>query len=242
MTITYRTTDGTKWGAGKGSDLTASEVDLNFWDHEQRIQTIETNPVLPVEIADITLVGDQLTITMSDASTFGPFTVPAAPFAFTGPFQGTHAYLKNDFFTFNNGLYIVNNAHTSPSTFVMGPNYSLVMQFRSPGGWRDEWETATAYITDDVVKVSGVGVFLVLTDHTSTGTTFDPSNTTDYAQIGWEPNLSTDPSLLYDIALFHVGTLVANGEAYFVAPRNLKLPTTGHYALTCAPQSPQQLF
>ena len=31
MSITYRTTDFTKWGAGQGANLTNVQVDDNFW-------------------------------------------------------------------------------------------------------------------------------------------------------------------------------------------------------------------
>lgn len=40
MTVKYRTAGA--WGTGEGHDLTAAEVDGNFWDHEGRIQTLET--------------------------------------------------------------------------------------------------------------------------------------------------------------------------------------------------------
>lgn len=36
MTV-YRTDDNARWGAGKGSNLTPAEVDLNFWGVIQRI-------------------------------------------------------------------------------------------------------------------------------------------------------------------------------------------------------------
>ncbi|KEC73137.1 hypothetical protein RLPCCGM1_c1253 [Rhizobium leguminosarum bv. phaseoli CCGM1] len=72
--ITFRTAGA--WGAGKGSNLTPAEVDANFYDLDGRVAELEDNPPGPNQIADITQVGDQITIVMEDASTFGPFTLP----------------------------------------------------------------------------------------------------------------------------------------------------------------------
>lgn len=72
--ITFRTAGA--WGPGKGSNLTPAEVDENFNDLDGRVSEIEDNPPSPNQIADITQTGDQITIVMEDASTFGPFTLP----------------------------------------------------------------------------------------------------------------------------------------------------------------------
>ncbi|MBB4520469.1 UNVERIFIED_ORG: hypothetical protein M2435_001249 [Rhizobium sophorae] len=72
--ITFRTAGA--WGAGKGSNLTPAEVDGNFYDLDGRVTDLEDNPPTPNQIADITQDGNQITIVMDDASTFGPFTLP----------------------------------------------------------------------------------------------------------------------------------------------------------------------
>jgi hypothetical protein len=77
--LIFRTTDVTRWGSGKGSNLTPTEVDENFYDLDERVVDIELNPPLPVEISAITVVGASMTIHMADSSTFGPFTLPTAP-------------------------------------------------------------------------------------------------------------------------------------------------------------------
>ncbi|MGR9317278.1 hypothetical protein ACU8LZ_12605 [Rhizobium leguminosarum] len=64
------------WGAGKGSNLTPAEVDENFHDLDCRVTDLEDNPPTANQIADITQDGNQITIVMDDASTFGPFTLP----------------------------------------------------------------------------------------------------------------------------------------------------------------------
>lgn len=78
MPIVYR--NNGDWGVGKGSNLTSMEVDENFWNHEERIVELETNPPEPNEISNITLVGTQLTFYLEDATVFGPYTVPQVNF------------------------------------------------------------------------------------------------------------------------------------------------------------------
>lgn len=54
MAVTFRTAGA--WGAGKGSNLVAAEVDGNFWDHEERIVDVEAavaaTPAIP-DAADV---------------------------------------------------------------------------------------------------------------------------------------------------------------------------------------------
>lgn len=74
MTLTYRTAG--PWGAGKGSNLTAAEIDGNTYDLDQRVDALETTPPEPNEIVNITQSGDTITVHMADGTTFGPFTLP----------------------------------------------------------------------------------------------------------------------------------------------------------------------
>lgn len=76
MSITYRTTGA--WGPGKGSNLTAAEVDGNFHDLDQRVTGLESNPPTPDEISNITVTGTQMTIWLVSGAHFGPFTLPQA--------------------------------------------------------------------------------------------------------------------------------------------------------------------
>jgi hypothetical protein len=78
MTLTYRTAGA--WGAGKGSNLTATEVDGNFYDLDQRVVDLEENPPVPNEISNITVSGTQMTIYLEGGASFGPFTLPQANF------------------------------------------------------------------------------------------------------------------------------------------------------------------
>lgn len=94
--LIFRTTDMAKWGAGKGSNLTPSEVDLNFWDHEERITELEDNPPVADQIDNITQDGSTFTIHLQSGATFGPFQLPLATFHWAGDFAEGTSYLELD--------------------------------------------------------------------------------------------------------------------------------------------------
>lgn len=74
MTLTYRTSGA--WGSGKGSNLTAAEIDGNTYDLDQRVAALETDPPEPNQISNITQSGNTITIHLEDGTTFGPFLLP----------------------------------------------------------------------------------------------------------------------------------------------------------------------
>lgn len=122
MALTFRTTDGSRWGAGKGSNLSATEVDLNFWELLQLIQALPDLPDL-VEISNITASGSQMTIHLSDGST-RVVTMPTATFRYRGNWAAATAYTKLDLVRVldaiddaDNGLYLITVNHTSAATF-----------------------------------------------------------------------------------------------------------------------------
>lgn len=144
MTIVYRTAGA--WGGGKGANLTAAEVDGNFYDHESRIATIEGSPPTPNNIADISISGSVITVTMDDASTFN-LTVPVVTWRWMGDWVGATAYAKNDIIvdSLTGFVYLVLEAHTSdPTTFdplatVGGttggdPLYQSILEVAATGG------------------------------------------------------------------------------------------------------------
>lgn len=138
MALTYRTTGA--WGAGKGGNLLPAEVDANFYELAQQIVALGAGPA-PAEIDTITLVGTQLTFTLSDARVFGPFTIPRAAFRWRGEWAGATAYAENDVVSVDGaGVFLVLIAHTSASTFDAGatsgglPVYQLMLAAASGGG------------------------------------------------------------------------------------------------------------
>ena len=111
--ITFRTLGA--WGAGKGANLDAGEVDDNFWSLAQAIVDLQNNPALPVGIASISVSGTEMTITLSDGSVMGPFTLPVLTFRWRGEFEGGVSYATLDVFTVSSG-----NAFIDPITVRYG--------------------------------------------------------------------------------------------------------------------------
>src|SRR5690242_3249941 len=100
------------WGAGSGANLTAGEIDGNFWGIIQRLVFIEDNPLDAISIAEFTIARNKLTIHMTDGTTRGPFVLPSAVYRFTGTWEPDTAYAFMDVFvvddgTNNAGLYWV---------------------------------------------------------------------------------------------------------------------------------------
>lgn len=129
MTITYRTTGA--WGAGKGANLTAAEVDGNFHDLNTRVTAVESNPAAPVEISNITSSGSALTVTMDNGDTYGPLVLPVAAFVFRGWWEASTVYNKNDIVVDNYIVYYVSTQHTSAATFDAGRTISGVQVYQS---------------------------------------------------------------------------------------------------------------
>ncbi|MGR3593106.1 MAG: hypothetical protein ACU0B9_07325 [Limimaricola soesokkakensis] len=117
--VTYRTDDPARWGVGKGANLTAPEIDGNFWELAQRLVAVETNPAAPNNISAITVVGSQMTVHMEDGATHGPFTLPTAMIHYRGDWAPGVSYDELDIVAAPNdaGLYLATRAHVSATTF-----------------------------------------------------------------------------------------------------------------------------
>lgn len=120
MTLKYRT-DG-PWGTGEAADLPAADIDSNFWQLLQRIGALETVPQEAVGIEDFTVVGNQMTVNMTDGTTRGPYTLPVAQISFGGEWRPNTTYLTQTFLTNDGSLYWVLVNHTSAAAFDPGAN------------------------------------------------------------------------------------------------------------------------
>lgn len=132
--LTYR--GNGPWGTGKGARLTKEEVDTNFWTLEEKYNYLLANPVMPYQIEDILVNGDQMTVVMNDyVTTFGPFTLPTVSFRSRGTWAASTEYLRNDTFLVDGSMYLVLQNHTSDLTFdpdasnIIGAIYQLMFQF-----------------------------------------------------------------------------------------------------------------
>lgn len=127
MAIIYRTAG--VWGAGKGSNLTAVELDNNFFDHESRIDAMEDHPPLAIEIDSFETVGNLLYVHMTDHTVKGPYILPTASMRLTNPPTGLwlpgHVYTTLDLFNINGSTYLVAFPHTSAGSFDAGANDGL---------------------------------------------------------------------------------------------------------------------
>lgn len=116
--VTFVTTDGTKWGAGKGASLTANEADNDLWELLRRINAVEANPPSAISITNILVEGSQLSFQMSDGSNFGPFTLPIANLRFRGDYVPGQLYFELDLVSVHQqGLFLVRLNHTGADPF-----------------------------------------------------------------------------------------------------------------------------
>lgn len=118
--VIFRTTDGLRWGAaggtGTGGNLTPLQFDENMWELLTRIQTLENNPPEAVSIENITVIGSQFEVNMSDGSTLGPYDLPIATFRDVGEWTNDMPLLELDFFSVpGRGFYRTLISHTTPS-------------------------------------------------------------------------------------------------------------------------------
>jgi len=138
VTQTYRTDDLARWGTGQGFNLTAAQVDINFWDLVQRMIAQEARPDAAAGIDHFEIVGINMFVHMTDATVLGPYELPVATFNDRGTWAPETDYSKMDTFSINGGLYVVTWDHTSDLTFDAGANdgaghdyYQLMIQ--TPG-------------------------------------------------------------------------------------------------------------
>jgi hypothetical protein len=120
MAIIYRSAG--PWGAGKGANLVAGEVDGNFYDLNTRLTvTEETIPEL-VSISYFEVSGSSFYIHMSDNTIQGPFALPMTTWYFRGEWVPNIHYNVNDVVTYNGSTYMVLFNHLSAPTFDPGAN------------------------------------------------------------------------------------------------------------------------
>jgi hypothetical protein len=107
--ITYRTT--------KGSNLTHTEVDTNFYESVSAVEEVEAAKLVPAEIDSIELDNTKMTITMSDGVVHNPLTLPASKLSYRGRFLPIYPYQSGDLFYTSTNVYLVIRSFTSGSRF-----------------------------------------------------------------------------------------------------------------------------
>jgi hypothetical protein len=115
--LTFRTLGA--WGAGKGANLDAGEVDSNFWSLAEAIVDLQSNPALPVGIASISVSGTQMTITLTNGEVAGPFTLPVLTFRWRGEYEAGISYAALDVFTVTTGNPWIDTATVRYGIFMV---------------------------------------------------------------------------------------------------------------------------
>ena len=115
--ITFRTTDPTRWGTGQGSDLTATEIDINFWVLYTMLVALQDHADTNAGIASLSISGTQLFVTLTNHVQLGPYNLPQAQWNFRGPWNSGVAYSVNDVFTQGGAVYLVIFQNTSVAPF-----------------------------------------------------------------------------------------------------------------------------
>lgn len=127
---------------GKGVQLTSLEGDYNNFKLGTAIVDLQTSmTAVGAGIASITQpTSNTLLITLTDATVFGPFTMPIAPMNGRGIWLPSANYAVNDLIYYGTSFYIVEVAHISDTTFDAGATdgnandlYGLVFDFTFAG-------------------------------------------------------------------------------------------------------------
>lgn len=127
MTLTYRTDDVSRWGTGNGADLSAVQIDLNFWAVQQAIDALEAAQQFTVSIDFISQPtgGNQFFVHLTNHSVLGPFTIPTSQWRPRGDWQPLTTYATFDTVSDGGALYLVLQPITSAATFDPNAQQSL---------------------------------------------------------------------------------------------------------------------
>lgn len=135
--LTYRTADGTRWGGGLGSDLSATQVDLNFWTLFSAVEALEDHSGVNAGIDYINQPsgGNLFYIHLTNHAVLGPFVIPTSQWNPRGAWAPATLYAAYDLVYQGGSLYLITIPHTSGATFSafatdgLGHNlYNLVLQ------------------------------------------------------------------------------------------------------------------
>lgn len=101
----------------KGIPLTTLEMDENFSDLDQRIKELETKPILAEGIRSIIQEGDQIVITGTFGTTWGPFVLPKCLPRPRGDWQENTPYAVGDWVIVKRNSFACVKAHMSSEVF-----------------------------------------------------------------------------------------------------------------------------
>lgn len=121
--ITFRTDDNLRWGPGQGSDLSATEIDINFWVLYSAVTALQASfDTRGAGIDHFVISGTNLFVHLTNHFVLGPYTLPVANWNFRGPWVPSTSYGPFDVFTNAGAVYLVLISHVSNSLFSPGSN------------------------------------------------------------------------------------------------------------------------
>jgi hypothetical protein len=182
------------WGAGEGRDLTAAEVDTNFYEVDLRLDALEAVDTGGNVITNITVSGSNLYIYVETGTIYGPFELPTSQWRDAGEWTSGNSYFTNDVISVPGyGLYRVLQDHTaSGSRFdasastTDGDLYSLLIAMPNPAQYVN--------VTADTLLLTGTHANKYIRCNNAIGTlvyleagTFPDNTEIHFRQVGVGP-------------------------------------------------------
>lgn len=118
--VIFRETDPSRDITGQGSDLTASQIDINFWVLLTAVQALQAQSNDHASIDHFVITGQSLYVHLTNHFVIGPYTLPIAQWNFTGEYVPHFAYQAFDVLTYQKAVYLVLQTHVSNTLFSEG--------------------------------------------------------------------------------------------------------------------------
>ena len=116
MSVIYRTTG--PWGAGVGRNLTAAEIDSNFYDQQTHLAGLEDSRPQPDDIVSVSTNGTTMTLHLESGATLGPIDLPVLYWRWRDEWEPFTIYAALDTFSVvGQGIFLTLQDHTSGATF-----------------------------------------------------------------------------------------------------------------------------
>lgn len=159
LSITYRTNGA--WGSGIGANLTAAQVDTNFYNIATAVNALQAAATGSNNIVSVTSDQTSITFNLQDGSKIGPIPLPVLQFMYRGAWAPATIYNTLDTFTVSNvGLFTVLLAHTSGGTFNQNATFSLSTSGNTLNGSNaiSNINPATGLIAGSTYNITGTGI------------------------------------------------------------------------------------
>jgi hypothetical protein len=117
--LVFRTDDPSRWGTGLGTNLTAAQLDTNFWNIAQAILALQSDRPQPNGISAIDVVDEtKIKFTLQDGTVLGPLPLPVLEFRWRGEYGFPTLYTTLDVITVEGkGLFLVLQDHNTTGAF-----------------------------------------------------------------------------------------------------------------------------